>query len=307
MNINSTSASRLSLVNKDLPEPPYPSNTKANGFKQEVDWDRIAQSRTWVYADNEVRPWLLMLWLKSWQNVPAGAWEADDEYIARSLGCKLEFFIGHRDQLMRGWVRHADGLLYHPFITLQVLEMLGRRRATANRVKIHRNKNQAVTKQGSTEETPCNALHNVTYAKEQEQEQEQDISTTALPRERADKTATTARGARLSLSMLPDEWRAWARKERPDLDPDTTWQNFRDYWIAIPGTKGCKTDWLATWRCWVRRENLSPKPLASGEQYGTPRETSASRFDRLNRLSISELYGQQQHRAVERVVAGEVL
>ena len=166
-------ANRLHVVTQELPEPPYPEATKANGFKQEVDWDRVAQSRTWIYADNEVRPWLLMLWLKSWQNVPAGTWEADDEYIARSLGCKLEFFIGHREQFMRGWVRHADGRLYHPFITAQVLEMLGRRRATANRVKEHRQKNQVVTKTGSTEETQCNALHSVTYAKEQEQEQEQ--------------------------------------------------------------------------------------------------------------------------------------
>lgn len=30
---------------------------------------------------------------------------------------------------------------------------------------------------------------------------------------------------------------------------------FRDYWIAQPGQKGVKTDWDATWRNWVRRQN----------------------------------------------------
>ncbi len=300
------SAPRLSLVSHDLPEPPYLDTTKANGFKQEVDWDRIAQSRTWIYADNEVRPWLLMLWLRSWQNVPAGTWEADDEYIARSLGCKLEFFIGHREQFMRGWVRHADGRLYHPFITAQILEMLGRRRATANRVKEHRQKNQAVAKTGSTEETRCNALHSVTYAKEQEQEQEQDISTTTVPPVVEAKTAKTARGARLQLSALPDDWKAWAIKERPDLNADTTWQTFHDYWIAIPGQKGCKSDWLATWRNWVRTQRTQQKSIAPGEQYGPHRESSAARFDRLNHLSIEELYGQPQ-RTAEHVVIGEIL
>lgn len=304
---HTATAQRLSLVSNELPEPPYPEATKANGFKQEVDWDRISQSRTWIYADNEVRPWLLMLWLKSWQNVPAGTWEADDEYIARSLGCKLEFFIGHREQFMRGWVRHADGRLYHPFITAQVLEMLGRRRATANRVKEHRQKNQAVAKTGSTEETQCNALHSVTYAKEQEQEQEQEISTTKVSVNVEAKTAKAARGARLQLLALPDDWKAWAIKERPDLNADTTWQTFRDYWVAIPGQKGCKSDWLATWRNWVRNQRSSPKSIASGEQHGNRRETSAERFDRLNRLSIEELYGQQPGRSVERVVVGEVL
>lgn len=304
---HAAAAPRLSLVSHDLPEPPYPVTTKANGFKQEVDWDRISQSRTWIYADNEVRPWLLMLWLRSWHNVPAGSWEADDEYIARSLGCKLEFFIGHREQFMRGWVRHADGRLYHPFITDQVLEMLGRRRATANRVKEHRSKNQSLSKEGNTEETQCNALHSVTYAKEQEQDQEQEISTTKLVVEKAQKKPTTARGTRLQLPSLPDDWRTWAINNRPDLDPLATWQSFSDYWVAVPGQKGCKADWMATWRNWVRNQRATPKSMASGEQYGTHRESSAARFDRLNRLGIEELFGQQPQRTVERVVVGEIL
>ena len=77
MSVQTSAASKLSLVSQDIADPPYPVTTKANGFKQEVDWDRLSQSRTWIYADNEVRPWLLMLWLKSWHNVPAGSWEAD--------------------------------------------------------------------------------------------------------------------------------------------------------------------------------------------------------------------------------------
>src|SRR5205814_92454 len=28
---------------------------------------------------------------------------------------------------------------------------------------------------------------------------------------------------------------------------------FRDYWIALPGAKGLKADWPATWRNWIRR------------------------------------------------------
>ena len=301
---HTAAAQRLSLVSNELPEPPYPEATKANGFKQEVDWDRIAQSRTWIYADNEVRPWLLMLWLKSWHNVPAGTWEADDEYIARSLGCKLEFFIGHREQFMRGWVRHADGRLYHPFIVAQVLEMLGRRKATAARVKEHRQKNQVVTKTGSTEETQCNALHSVTYAKEQEQEQEQEISTTKVSVNVEAKTAKSARGARLQLSAMPDDWKAWAIKERPDLNADTTWQTFRDYWVAIPGQKGCKSDWLATWRNWVRNQRTPPKSIASGEQYGTRRESSAERYERLMQSTFGYLHEESR---VERPVSGEVV
>lgn len=93
--------------------------------------------------------------------------------------------------------------------------------------------------------------------------------------------AQNARGARLSLSQLPDEWRAWARKERPDLDPETTWQIFRDHWAAMPGARGCKADWLATWRNWVRREQPS-----SGERNDRRYESAIDRRARINRAFI---------------------
>lgn len=90
-----------------------------------------------------------------------------------------------------------------------------------------------------------------------------------------------ARGARLSLSQLPDEWRAWARKERPDLDTEATWQIFRDHWAAMPGARGCKADWLATWRNWVRREKSQ-----TGDKNGQHNETATDRRARINRTLI---------------------
>lgn len=31
------------------------------------------------------------------------------------------------------------------------------------------------------------------------------------------------------------------------------WAEFRDYWVAIPGARGIKLDWVATWKNWCRR------------------------------------------------------
>lgn len=53
---------------------------------------------------------------------------------------------------------------------------------------------------------------------------------------------------------LPGDWRTWAEKERPDVDPQTAADSFRDFWIAKPGKEGRKTDWQATWRNWVRNQ-----------------------------------------------------
>lgn len=66
----------------------------------------------------------------------------------------------------------------------------------------------------------------------------------------------TARASRLPADwVLPDDWKAWAKQERPDLDPAAVACDFRDYWIAKPGKDGTKLDWLATWRKWVRNAN----------------------------------------------------
>ena len=71
-------------------------------------------------------------------------------------------------------------------------------------------------------------------------------------------------------SRLPADWQPsfeeiqFCRTERPDLNPDNVASQFRDYWIAQPGAKGRKADWMATWRNWVRNQRGgAPKGAAS--------------------------------------------
>ena len=68
----------------------------------------------------------------------------------------------------------------------------------------------------------------------------------------------TARATR-----LPDAWQldpellAWALKDQPSWTAEHAQRvaaKFVDYWHAIPGAKGRKLDWSATWRNWVRSE-----------------------------------------------------
>jgi len=67
------------------------------------------------------------------------------------------------------------------------------------------------------------------------------------------------RGSRLSPDFLfTGDWLVFCKQERPDLEPLQTFEKFKDYWIAQPGSKGVKLDWFATWRNWVRSTN-APK------------------------------------------------
>jgi hypothetical protein len=74
-------------------------------------------------------------------------------------------------------------------------------------------------------------------------------------KEGVDDASPRPRGGRLPSDWQPSELlRAWASKERADLDIPTTVEKFRDYWVAAAGSKGVKLDWEATFRNWVRAE-----------------------------------------------------
>lgn len=105
----------------ELPDPPYPAETRVRGWRFELDYERLNQSDTWAIAPPDMRPWLLMLWLTAWQQAPAGSMAADDQIIAAKIGMEYRQFVAHKDILLRGWRAYSDGRLYHPVIVEQVL------------------------------------------------------------------------------------------------------------------------------------------------------------------------------------------
>ena len=78
---------------------------------------------------------------------------------------------------------------------------------------------------------------------------------------------TRTRGSRLPDDWLPDDWlpglTLGEEALRGELD------KFRDYWRSVPGAKGLKLDWDATWRNWLRKasENTPRKAQHDGPHY----------------------------------------
>ena len=73
-------------------------------------------------------------------------------------------------------------------------------------------------------------------------------------------------GTRLTESWeLPDDWKAWCTENRPDLDPVSVADGFRDFWIAKPGKDGRKADWKATWRNWCRAQKTGNRTAQQHE------------------------------------------
>lgn len=75
-----------------------------------------------------------------------------------------------------------------------------------------------------------------------------------------------ARGQRMVAgALLTEEFReaAIVLGAAPQDVPEI-WAEFVDYWVAIPGARGVKTDWLATWRNRVR--NVLKRGTGNGRQ-----------------------------------------
>lgn len=96
-----------------------------------------------------------------------------------------------------------------------------------------------------------------------DQSSHKPIPETNNQKPKEDRGAQRSRGSRLPPDWVPSEiLKAWASKERSDLDLQAVIPKFRDYWSAVPGTRGVKLDWEATFRNFVRSEKPSARSSA---------------------------------------------
>ncbi len=154
-----------------------------------------------------------------------------------------------------GWLDIEEGGLSLPNFERHNGKTAKDRALTAQRVAKSRAKTEAVDSTNATGNDQGNAAI-VTGALPREEKRREDSSSL--------RSEEGARASRLPADwQLPDSWREWATAERPDLDMQRAAAGFADYWHAKPGKDGRKTDWLATWRNWVRNERAPPQARAS--------------------------------------------
>lgn len=89
-----------------------------------------------------------------------------------------------------------------------------------------------------------------------------DADTDADSNKKKSKALATA--TRLPIDWQPSETDyLFAKQERPEINPRSTADQFRDYWIAKSGKDATKADWPATWRNWVRRQTATKQSYES--------------------------------------------
>lgn len=130
------------MTDTTLPDPPYPPETIARGWRFEIDMETFKRSDTWKLAKTgAVRGALLLLWAEAWQEKPCGTLPDDDELIALMIDMPAAVYAKHRSVMRRGWKRANDGRLYHETITNRVLAMLDKRATDAERSAARRLRN----------------------------------------------------------------------------------------------------------------------------------------------------------------------
>lgn len=105
---------------------------------------RLRDSDLAAEEDPEACWYAVLLWAASWHQLPAASLPDNDAVLTKliGLGRDLKTFRKHRAGAMRGFVKCADGRLYHPIVAEQAIaawegKLRQRWRAECARIKKH--------------------------------------------------------------------------------------------------------------------------------------------------------------------------
>lgn len=177
----------------------------------------------------------------------------DDEEIAVKAGVKpVGSYRKAVEKLRLKLTFHPEkpGLLIQTRVYEERRDYLNNKEKTRSRVQRHREKKR-VTNLGVTRSSTTT------------------LTSTTI--KESPPVSPPKRRSRLSLESLPNDWRAYAIERRPELCPDTVWEDFRDYWL---GNGGVKVDWKRTWQRWVRNEKTR---RVNGQDHQPTRDERAKR------------------------------
>jgi hypothetical protein len=275
-------------------EPPYPADTRAKGWRFELDYEQIDQSDTWDIAAEipMCQHALLMMWLVAWRQEPCGSLPNDEAVIRAKCKIPPKVWAQCGPILMRGWWPAVDGRLYHKTLTSRVLEMLEYRRKEAERRK--RNRGEPPLSRGTDAEqrgTPDTGTGTSSTPSVQKK----------APRKRAAAPPPIDRPDGVAEQTWTD-WVALRRKKRADVSQTVvdeaakeavkaglTLDAFLRVW-CLRGSQGLQADWL---RPAERGQGLPPPP----------QETFRERDERRARERYEEMTGKSKRAEVIDVTA----
>ena len=306
----------------DRPDPLSPPECDLRGyeFMPLFGAKLFASEFNAIASDAEFRA-AVTLWWAAWLSRPAGSLPNEDRQLAQAAGYgrDVKGWQKVRAMALHGFVECSDGRLYHSVVAHEAVKAYElrikadkKRNDDAERLRIWR---EARKKQGPNgdgnaggSQTETHDETRFTTATETEDETPDEIQSVVVRQDRdSDKTVTkeeepSLRSGRAHATgtRLPDDWQPDAQLAQyaadQGIDPVKTAENFRDYWHSQPGARGRKTDWLATWRMWCRRDAERRSP----QQNHAKPDPMTKLFEVMDHDgALSRSYAERQHETEE--------
>lgn len=129
----------------DPPTPLTPADCDLRDFAfMPLDVVRLRDSDLAVNADGDEFRCAVLLWCASWHQIPAASLPDDDKALAQyaGYGRVVKEWLKVRAGALRGWVKCADGRLYHPVVAEKANEawmakLRQRLKTECSRIKKH--------------------------------------------------------------------------------------------------------------------------------------------------------------------------
>lgn len=116
-----------------VPLPLTPPDCDLRGLPfMPLDVVRILDSDLFALSTGEEFKAALALWAKAWLQVPAASLPDDDRVLAHLSGAGSRW-KKIRDMALKGWVKCADGRLYHPVVAEKAADAWKHRQAQRDR------------------------------------------------------------------------------------------------------------------------------------------------------------------------------
>lgn len=118
------------MTASDLPAPLVPADVDLRGLPfMPLDVNRLRDSDLAIEASGDEFRAAVLLWCASWNQVPAGSLPDAEQALAAyaGFGRDLKSWKKVRDGALRGFVKCADGRLYHPVVAEKAIDAWAQR------------------------------------------------------------------------------------------------------------------------------------------------------------------------------------
>lgn len=138
-----------------LPEPLTPADCDCRGLPfMPLEVTRLMESDFTALSTGDEFKAGLILWAKSWSQVPAASLPSDDRILAHLVGRSLADWLTVKEMALHNWILCSDGRLYHPVIADLAAAAVEKRKGQADRANSRWAKVRAAKAAASASEKP---------------------------------------------------------------------------------------------------------------------------------------------------------